>query len=191
MSKKKKQIDVVKIYLAGDKSVNVDGIIDSFLKKRGNKDVEYEDGDKYSIIEIDKKSIYLDLYNLGDNALYASSFEEPSAFLYVYNEAKKETFSKFEKEWLDLINEKYSLAFKVIVGNILDKNAREEITEEDIQRVREKMNAHYFKIDINNISTVENMFIKIIDCVLKTDKQKKMEVEYEDDNSCDSCCSIF
>ena len=102
---------------------------------------------------------------------------------------KKKHFPNLKKN--GLINEKYSLAFKVIVGNILDKNAREEITKEDIQRVREKMNAHYFKIDINNISTVENMFIKTIDCVLKTDKQKKMEVEYEDDNSCDSCCSIF
>ena len=187
MSKKENKIDVVTMYIVGDESINVYGIINSFMNKSEIHHKKIGDLGKFTTIEIDSKRVQIRLYNYIDYYESCGFLGYPSAFLYFYDMSNKNAFDDY-KYWLNLINKDYGEAMKVIVGIIGDKNVLEEVKEEDIKKIFNIPGAYYFKINIKDTQTLDNLFIEIAKYAIELNL-KCSKVDYE--GECCHFCHIY
>ena len=155
--------DEVTFFLVGEEEIGKMELINAFINNSErifNKKLENFFGSAQ--IKIQNRNILLNIHKVGSNVSHFKNMQ-PSAILFVYDIANKKSFEALNS-WLEKVQKVFPSDFqnikKVLVGNNSDKFEDEQVTEEDINEFKNKINASSFKVNTSQISLLDNLFIE-------------------------------
>ena len=189
---KKQELETLRIVFLGEPGAGMKTIIDAFafntrrLDKKAKDNTDYV----YSEITIGKKKYELLIFNLFKNPDLLEMFYTPAAIFYLYDVANRDMFDKFVTRYLRTIRkyvskDEYPDTIIALVGNILDKNAKEVVSQEELDNIVKNYGVHTYKISKDDISSLDKLFVGTLRLHLGLDEKD------DDDGKKCNCCSIY
>lgn len=161
--------DVLKIVIIGEASVGKTSIINQFIDRSFQDDMQTTVGGSYSskMIECNNnKVLKLDIWDTAGQERYRCVtkmfYKDADVALLIYDITQKTSFEELKNFWVEQVT-KFAPGniMIVIVGNKSDLFENEQVNEEEARKYAKEINACFFLASAKSTSSVNELFKSI------------------------------
>ena len=177
----------LKITLIGSSGVGKSSLIFHFINNSYNEIKIATIGcDKFNKIEtIRNQDIILNIWDTAGQerfkAITKSFFKAADGIVFVYDVTNKPSFENI-KNWIKDAESKANDFKIIIVGNKIDLNDSREVSFEEGKNLAKKKNCPFFESSAKDKINIDEIFITLLEEILKAQKNIKEEKKNEGEN---------